>query len=102
MPKNAIAPIRAHTAATTLEVRLVNMNAPFVWLVTRQSYKESTTHPLRGPGTVSQFLLLTLIHRTSEHFSSTKFGLRARSEAILSRLANLAAGYRASNKLSRR
>ena len=30
--------------------------------------------------------------------SSQKFGLRLRSEAILSRLANLAAGYRAPNE----
>jgi hypothetical protein len=43
-----------------------------------------------------------LIHPSAWKVNSQKFGLRLRSEAILSRLANLAAGYRASNKLSRR
>jgi hypothetical protein len=85
-----------------LEVRLTNMSAPFVWWVTRQSYKESTTHPSRGPGSVSQSLLLTFIHLTALRKNSAKFGLRLRSEAILSRLAKLAAGYRAPNTLSRR
>src|SRR5215207_2323355 len=42
------------------------------------------------------------IHPTAWKVNSPKFGLRLRSEAILSRLANSAAGYRASNKLSRR
>jgi hypothetical protein len=64
VPSNAIAPTTAQMAVTTLEVRLANMRAsPFVWWVTRQSYKESTTHPSRGTGSVSQPLLLTLIHR---------------------------------------
>ena len=39
VPSNAIAPTTAHTAVTTLEVRLSNMKAlPFVWFVRRQSY----------------------------------------------------------------
>src|SRR5918993_2861386 len=40
VPSNAIAPTTAHTAVTTLEVRLANMRAlPFVWWVTRRSYR---------------------------------------------------------------
>src|SRR5215211_944482 len=39
VPSSAIAPTTAHTAVTTLEVRLSNMRAPpFVWFVTRRSY----------------------------------------------------------------
>src|ERR671913_2238368 len=73
IPTNAIAPITAHTAVTTLEVRLVNMSAPFVWWVTRQSYNESTTHPLRVTGTVSQCLLLILIHPSAWKVNSRNF-----------------------------
>jgi hypothetical protein len=46
IPSNAIAPITAHTAVTTLEVRLTNMRvSPSVWWVMR---RESTLHSLRG------------------------------------------------------
>jgi hypothetical protein len=39
VPSNAIAPTTAHTAVTTLEVKLSNMRAlPFVWFVRRQSH----------------------------------------------------------------
>jgi hypothetical protein len=38
VPSNAIAPTTAHTAVTTLEVKLSNMRAlPFVWFVRRSS-----------------------------------------------------------------
>jgi hypothetical protein len=39
VPSSAIAPTTAHTAVTTLEVKLSNMRAlPFVWFVRRRSY----------------------------------------------------------------
>jgi len=38
VPSNAIAPTTAHTAVTTLEVKLSNMRAlPFVWFVRKSS-----------------------------------------------------------------
>src|SRR5215212_9626435 len=97
VPSNAIAPTTAQKAVTTLEVRLENMRAlPFVWLVTRRSYREvGDTHRKAIHGAAagelsearsghtaseSQIVAPSAILRTSPITISAKFAITEFSE----------------------
>src|SRR5215210_4239660 len=63
VPSKAIAPTTAHTAVTTLEVRLANMRAsPFVRLLTRRKFRDYTTPVERTEDIVTlNFVLMPLL-----------------------------------------